>query len=603
VLRRARALAAALLTCSALFSASTMPAAAAGVPSAARAATSPTGGLTGRVLVSLRAPAHGRAHASAVVALAAAGARPDGPSAPQIGMVTVVPPRGVSPAALVRRVLRLSTVRAASLERRFAPREIPNDPTMSAPETAPGTPPGTPIEWWALRENLPHMWDLTHGDGAVVGVVDSGIDATQPEFAGRIDRTNDLASTSGDGPADTDQFGHGTHVAGLACAAAGNAAGLAGSGYACHLIVEKTDFSEGSVIQAITDATDHGALAINMSFGTDGSQPAPPALYDAVSYAYARKVVLVSAASDSPVTQQGDPSNVLQPNGTGPDISQGRGLSVTAANFNDQRASFAGLGTEISLAAYGSFYDSSSQGGPAGLLSTFPANHVGLEDPAIDLTNPGSPLIPPCGCRTTLNGDDRYAYLAGTSMASPQVAAVAALVRRLNPDLGAGDVIRLLKQTARRAPAAGWSQDLGWGILDAGAAIDAARTIDRRAPVSRLTAPHTTRHTVVTLAWTGSDPAPAGLVASGIDHWEVYRQIGSAPPVRIASLPAAQTSLRVRVAAGRLYGWYVVAVDRAGNREAKHAAEARTRVSRSRRSSAARRPRHAVQRRRARSPA
>jgi hypothetical protein len=221
---------------------------------------------------------------------------------------------------------------------------------------------------------------------------------------------------------------------------------------------------------------------------------------------------------------------------------------------------------------------------------------VGLEDPAIDLTNPGSPLIPPCGCRTTVNGDDRYAYLAGTSMASPQVAAVAALVRRLNPDLGAGDVIRLLKQTARRAPGAGWSQDLGWGILDAGAAIDAARTIDRRAPVSRLTAPRTTRHSVVTLTWTGSDPAPPALVASGIDHWEVYRQVGSAVAVRIASLPAVRSSLPVRVAAGRLYGWFVVAVDRSGNREAKHTAEAHTRVSRSRGRSAARRPRHAVRR-------
>jgi subtilisin family serine protease len=603
VSRRARAFAAALLTFAALAGVGAVRAAAIAVPSAARAAAGPLAGLTGRVLVSLRAPAHGRAHASAVIALAAAGARLDGPTAPQIGMVTVVPPRGVAAAALVRRLRRLPTVRAASLEQRFSPREVPDDPTMSAAETAPGTPPGTPIEWWALRENMPRLWDVTHGAGAVVGVIDSGIDATHPEFAGRIDRANDLDSTSGDGPADTDQFGHGTHVAGMACAAAANGAGLAGAGYGCHLIVEKTDFSEGSVVQAITDATDHGALAINMSFGTDGSQPAPPALYDAVSYAYARNVVLVSAAQDSPVTQQGDPSNVLQPDGSGPDISQGRGLSVTAANFNDQRSSFAGLGTEISLAAYGSFYDSSNQGGPPGLLSTFPADHVGLEDPAIDLTNPGSPLIPPCGCRTTVNGDNRYAYLAGTSMASPQVAAVAALVRRLNPDLGAGDVIRLLKQTARRAPGAGWSQDLGWGILDAGAAVDAARTIDRRAPVSHLTAPRTTRHSVVTLTWTGSDPAPAGLVASGIDHWDVYRQTGAAAGVRIASLPAAQTSLPVRVVAGRLYGWFVVAVDRAGNREAKHAAEAHTRVIRSRARSTARRPRHAVARRRSRAHA
>ena len=55
-------------------------------------------------------------------------------------------------------------------------------------------------------------------------------------------------------------------------------------------------------------------------------------------------------AADSPVQEQGDPSNVLQPSGSGPDIAQGKGLSVTSANFSGGRSAFAGLGSEITMA-------------------------------------------------------------------------------------------------------------------------------------------------------------------------------------------------------------------------------------------------------------
>ena len=281
-----------------------------------------------------------------------------------------------------------------------------------------------------------------------------------------------------------------------------------------------------------------GADAINMSFGTDGSSPSPQGLVDAINYAYQHNVVLVAAAADSPVQEQGDPANVLQPAGSARDISQGKGLSVTSANFSNQRSSFAGMGSEISVAAYGSFYDDASQGGPPGIFSTFPGNSTTIEQGSVF-----PPQLPCVRCRTNFGGDQRYAYLMGTSMAAPQVAGVAALVRRLNPDLTAAEVIRVLKQTAARPAGAGWSSDLGWGILDAGAAGDLARTIDAHRPVSRLSAPHTTRHSLITLTWKGSDPAPPGVVASGIASFEVYRIAGSRRPVRIAVLPASRTSM------------------------------------------------------------
>jgi serine protease len=529
---------------------------------------------TGRVLVTLATGHSTAAHTAAVRAfLASAGARVAGAQVPQIGLVTVQPPSGVSFATFARRLRAADpSVRYVERERRFTPRLVPNDPALSVPETAAGTPPGTPVEWWPAREDLPRAWDMTSGAGALVGIIDTGIDGTHPELQSKIKQASDFDSNPGEGSATADQLGHGTHVASLACAAAGNGIGLAGAGLNCGLIIERTDLSDSSVAQALVDATDKGALAINMSFGTDGSQPASQVEVDAINYAYSHNVILAAAAADQAVTEQGDPANVLQPSGTGADITQGKGIDVTSADFTDQRSSFAGLGSEISMAAYGSFADSS---GPPGIFGAFPSNITTIETGAL-----GIPPQPPCtNCRTTFQGDNRYAYLQGTSMATPMVTAIGALMRNLNPWLRASEAIRILKATARRPAGTGWTQDLGWGILDGGAAMDAARHVDHNPPVSRLSAPTRTTSLRVRLTWTASDPAAAGLIASGLDHVEVWRAVDGHAFKRIIAVSHA-TSLIVHGSAGHRYAFYTLAVDHAGNRELAPTHTARVRVVR-----------------------
>lgn len=538
----------------------------------ARGAT--TAGTTGRLLVQLKAPQPEVARAAAVKAVVAsvsAGAKTE-ISVPQLRIAAVAPrTRGAAALrSLQQRLARDPRVASVRPELRFAPRLVPDDPAFTTPERGDV---GTTVEWWAARENLFDAWDTATGDGARVAIIDTGVDANHPDLQNKIVASADFDDTPGDGPATTDEDGHGTHVASLACGQADNGTGIAGAGLDCGLLIAKSDLTEGSVIAALTWAADNGAEAINMSFGTDGRFAASPQLVQALQYATNKGAVLVAAAADQPTQEQGVPANVLQPTNTGADINTNFGLTVTAATARDRRADFAGRGTQVSLAAYGTY----GPGGPAGLLGAFPAQKTTLERSHRDPSDPFGRPVAPCQCRTTLAGDNRYAYLPGTSMAAPQVAAVAALMRHLNPDLPPADVVRILKQTAAR-PGAVWSADLGWGILDAGSAIAAARSVDAHPPTSQLERPKVTGRSIL-LRWRGEDDAVAGVVASGIDHFEIWRATPGHTARRIKTTRAH--SLRLRGRRGSRYSFFTIAVDHAGNREPPPAkADASVRVAR-----------------------
>jgi serine protease len=513
---------------------------------------------TGRLLVTLARDTAPHARATAAAVAATPGARASGFSVPQIRLVTVRPRRGTDLHELAERLRADPRVAHVELEHRASPRFEPNDPALVTPETAVGTAPDTPIEWWAARSNFPAAWDVSTGLGATVAVIDTGAETSHPELA---DRVLGAASFASDGtPATTDPAGHGTHVASLACGAGNNGIGLAGAGLRCRLLIVKSDFGDSSVAKAIVYAVDHGADAINMSFGTDPGPEASQAVRDAIDYAFARNVVMAAAAADRPIAEQGYPANLLQPSGTGPNLGVGKGLTVTAADASDARAAFAGHGSQISLAGYGSYDAGPAGNGPPGIFGAFTAGPNDLETGSIEL-----PPRPPCGCRTTFAGDPRYAYVQGTSMPTPMVSATGALIRHLNPDLTAVEIVRLIKETARR-PAGVWTADLGWGILDAGAALTRAASIDRRAPASRAARlPARTRRRTITVRWSASDKAPAGVRASGISRFELWRATDGGRFKRLLTTP--RTSRRVTLRRGGSYRFYTVAIDHAGNRE------------------------------------
>jgi serine protease len=459
-------------------------------------------------------------------------------------------------------------VASVQLERRYVPRAIPDDPALTASDPFSGV-----VEWTLAREGFYQAWDISQGDGALVGVIDTGIDGTQPDLASKIAAAVDQQDpATARGTALTDEVGHGTHVASLACADTNNGIGMAGAGYNCKLVIEKTDFSDSSIAASIVDATDRHADAINMSFGPamPTSSPAPDAEVRALDYAADHRVVLVAAAADSPGTEQGDPANVLQPMGSGATLGSGTGLDVTAAAYNDRRASFAGSGSEISMAAYGAldpdaFAPPGASGPAPGIFGAFPSNPTQLEAP------PDA-----CGCRTTFEGSDSYAYLQGTSMAAPQVAAVGAMMRQLNPFATLTDLLTTLKRTAQRPHGAGWSPDLGWGILDAAAALNAIIRVDRLPPVSTLVVARVVRGDVFVLHWTGHDTSYPGLIASGIAYYDIYARTNGGRAKLLAQTD--RHWLRFRAQPGSRYTFFAVAVDRAGNRE-QHPVDTPARVA------------------------
>ena len=512
---------------------------------------------TGRLVVEVRAGAGHHERVSAAALARAAQARLAGFSVRQLRLVTLRPRPGTSLRSLAARLRGDPRVARVEVEHRASLRLQPNDPALTTPEAATGTAPGTPVEWWAARSNFPAAWDVSTGAGAVVAVIDTGAETSHPELADRVlaARSFDSARTS----ATTDTVGHGTHVASLACGAGNNGIGLAGAGLRCQMLILKSDFSDSSVAAAIVWAVGHGADAITMSFGTDpGTQPSQ-AVRDAVDYAYDHGVVMAAAAADSAISEQGYPANLLQPTGTGASLSHDKGLSVTAADALDRRAAFAGLGSQISLAAYGA-YDPAGVG-PPGIFGAFTAGPNELET-----GSPGVPPRPPCGCRTTFASDPRYAYVQGTSMATPMVAATGALIRHLNPDLGVAEIVRLIKETARRPAGTGWNAELGWGILDAGAALVRAAATDRRAPASRVAKlAARTGKPRITVRWKGADTSPAGVRASGISRYELWRSTDGGRFRRLYT--TTRTSRRVTLRRGARSAFYTVAIDHAGNRE------------------------------------
>jgi subtilisin family serine protease len=342
---------------------------------------------------------------------------------------------------------------------------------------------GVPWEWQFHAVGADAALSITHGDpGFLVGVVDSGVDPV-PDLAGKIAQTLwDPAVTK----SAADTIGHGTFVSSILAARNDDGIGLAGFCGACRLVVYKaaplTDVQVAEGIRALTDA--HVRI-INLSIVLDS--PSQDVI-DALRYASLAGVLVVAASGNDGGTSIDFPASwVQQPGG-----AASTGLAVGATDAKGARASFSNTGQQLSLVAPGTF----NTGCTVGILGAIP----GL---ATDFEEGGS-----CALTMTHAGGTRYAYASGTSFAVPEVAGTAALVWSLKPSLTSTQVAAILEQTATRAAGAGWSPTVGWGVLNARAAVENVSG-------------HTVADSIVLSNLTVSRPRKPGmrLTASVRAHW------------------------------------------------------------------------------------
>ncbi len=153
--------------------------------------------------------------------------------------------------------------------------------------------------WPYANIHLPEAWNASTGSSSVVvAVVDSGVDATNPDLAGAVlPGWNVIAGNSNA----ADDFGHGTEVAGVIAARSNNGIGVPGVCGQCKILPVKAIGSNGSgttsnIALGVTWAADHGARVINLSVGSNFPDPA---MRDAISYAIGKGALVVAAAGNA----------------------------------------------------------------------------------------------------------------------------------------------------------------------------------------------------------------------------------------------------------------------------------------------------------------
>ena len=385
---------------------------------------------------------------------------------------------------------------------------------------------------------VPDAWSTSTGaDDVVVAIIDSGFDLTHPDLAGVdvVSPRNETWNTTDI----VDTYGHGTHVAGTIFARTDNATGIAGIAPDATLMPIKVLDDGGygwisDVLDGVDWARTHGADIINLSLG--GSLlPEQQVLFQSTFTAAREAGILVVAASG---------------NGGSPLMYFPAGLdgvvSVGAVDATDTVAEFSTFNRAVDLSA------------------------PGVDTLSTSLTGPVGEIVDPSG----------YTRLAGTSMASPHVAGVAALVWAARPGLTVEELEAVLRASAFDLGEPGRDDSYGSGRIDAAAALDEAipdpipdlepiprgwdgpLTLDFTAP----SAPVRQTATSYTVSWTLSHP-----VVEGILERYAWRLEGGvcpdefwAEPWDIEWFPMDSPSLQTGLVAGSCYRWNAYAYDEAG---------------------------------------
>ena len=303
------------------------------------------------------------------------------------------------------------------------------------------------------------------GSDRTVAVIDTGLDLSHPEFAGRVARTYDTAY--GDGEV-TDEIGHGTFVSGLIAAIDGNGIGGKGVAGATRVIAVRASrdggFTVGELIAGIDFAIRNGARVINMSLAGEDFTVSQARALEA---AFLNDVLPVAASGNE--GQRNNPLGFPAAAVGGRRGGKGIGLSVSATRPDGSWADFSSHNDYVSLAAPGA----GSSGCEFGVFSTLPATYSTAWD-----------SFDSCS-RVYTQGGARFAYGEGTSFSAPIAAGIAALAWQVEPRLASEQVAEVLVRSASQTVGSGWNEFTGAGVVDGAAAAALARSYDVSAPSPR----------------------------------------------------------------------------------------------------------------------
>lgn len=320
-------------------------------------------------------------------------------------------------------------------------------------------------QWGLKRLKVPEAWDQTRGSGAKIAVLDTGIDAAHPDLAGKLAHQVDFVNNDQIANEDNQAFvgspGHGTHVAGIAAAATNNGTGIAGVAADAKLQVAKVcgpfDTNRNGVLDNADEIrcpeadqvegidwalTEPHADVINISIGGCNANAM---VKDATERAWAKGVLIVAAAGNSAnkdcLGRDAPPRNPIQYPAAFANV-----MGVGAVNYANGKANYSSYGSWVDVAAPGgdNYYETPAD---QKILSTYPSWY----------TNHGF-----------VKGYTRW---PGTSMASPHVAGVAALLA--SQGRSATQVRDRLQLTASDLGPGGRDDYFGHGLVNAQAAVGA----------------------------------------------------------------------------------------------------------------------------------
>jgi len=282
-------------------------------------------------------------------------------------------------------------------------------------------------QWNFTLLQMDRVWSQSTGHGVTVAVLDTGVSPHGEDTPVNLINGYDFHSEDNDS---TDYDGHGTHVAGTIAQASNNGRGTAGMAPDATILAVRVLGNGGStydIAQGIRYAVNQGADVINMSLTAGNTD----SMRRALDYAHDNDVVVVAASGNEGQSYVGFPANYDTV------------LGVGAALYDKTDTSYSNGGTGLDVVAPGgSGYDQNGDGYQDGIL------------------------------QEAVWGTSRnYLYFQGTSMASPHVAGLAALLISAGAD--PADVPDLIRDTAQDQKEAGWDTYTGYGFIDPLAALAA----------------------------------------------------------------------------------------------------------------------------------